>query len=108
MGARVPILSPNGHPNPSQRQQKGFGKTQTFKNFHVPQNSPKKKKQREGVQKKIKLSKILRCAKQPLQQQFWGFQGAHGSGYMGLIATMWVPIGDRVPLLSPNDQSKPS
>ena len=32
-----------------------------------------------------------------------GFQGAHSSGYMGLAATMWVPMGAQVPLLSLND-----
>uniref|UniRef100_A0A7S4FWC1 Uncharacterized protein n=1 Tax=Eutreptiella gymnastica TaxID=73025 RepID=A0A7S4FWC1_9EUGL len=25
------------------------------------------------------------------KQQFRGFEGAHGPGYMGLAATMWVP-----------------
>ena len=34
MGARVPILSPNDHPNPFQRQQKDFGENKKFlKNF---------------------------------------------------------------------------
>ena len=34
-------------------------------------------------------------------QQFWGFRGVYGLGYMGLAATMWVPMGARVPILSP-------
>ena len=35
--------------------------------------------------------------------QCWGFRGAHGPGYMGLAAAMRVPMGTRVPVLSPND-----
>ena len=34
-GAGVPILSPNDHPNRSQRRQKDFGKTQIFENFQL-------------------------------------------------------------------------
>ena len=37
VGARVPILSPNDHLNPSQRGQKVFRKSQFFENFQVPQ-----------------------------------------------------------------------
>ena len=33
IGARVPVLFPNDHPNPSQRRQKGFGKMRIFGNF---------------------------------------------------------------------------
>ena len=36
------------------------------------------------------------------------FRGAHGPGYMGLATTTWVPMGGRVPVLSPNDHPKPS
>ena len=31
MGAQVPVLSPNDHPNPSYKQQKGFIKSQILK-----------------------------------------------------------------------------
>ena len=41
-GAPVPVLSPNDHPKPSQRQQKGFGKSQIFNNFQEPQKGLKK------------------------------------------------------------------
>ena len=36
MGARVPILSPNDHRNPTQRRQKDFGKNQNLENCQVP------------------------------------------------------------------------
>ena len=39
-----------------------------------------------------------------LNQQFLGFWGTHGPGYMGLAATKWVPIGAQVP----NDHPNPS
>ena len=39
---------------------------------------------------------------------FWGFRRAHGTGYIGLAATTWVPIGAQVPVLSPNDHPNPS
>ena len=35
-------------------------------------------------------------------------EGGHGSGYMGLAATTWIPMGARVPVLSPNDRPNPS
>ena len=31
----------------------------------------------------------------------------HGLGYVGLAATTWVPMGSRVPVLSPNDHPNP-
>ena len=31
-----------------------------------------------------------------------------GGGGMGLAATTWVPMGTRVPVLSPNDHPNPS
>ena len=31
-----------------------------------------------------------------MQHQFWGFWGAHGTGYIGLAATTWVPMGTRI------------
>ena len=40
-GGGVPILSPDDHPNPSQGQEKGFGKKLSFNKFQVPPNSPK-------------------------------------------------------------------
>ena len=46
--------------------------------------------------------------KQPKQQQFQGFQGAHGPGHMGIVATACVPMGAQVPALSPNDHPSPS
>ena len=46
--------------------------------------------------------------KQPTQQQFWGFRRANGTGYIGLAATMWVPMGAQIPLLSPNYHPNPS
>ena len=52
---------------------------------------------------KIEFSKILGATKPPKQQQFWGFQGAHVRGYMGLAATTWVPMSAEVPVLSPSD-----
>ena len=68
MGAGVSVLSPNDHPNLSKRQQMGFGK--------------------------IKFSKILRFH----QQQFCGFRGGGiAPGYMGLVATTWVPMFARDP-----------
>ena len=33
---------------------------------------------------------------------------AHGTGYIGLAATTWVPMGAQVPTLSPNDHPNPS
>ena len=42
---------------------------------------------------------------QPLVCGFWE---AHGPGYMGLAATMWAPMGTKVPVLSPNDDPNPS
>ena len=47
----------------------------------------------EGFRRKANFEKILGVTKQPTQQQSWSFLGAHGSGYMGLSATMWVPMG---------------
>ena len=40
--------------------------------------------------------------------QFWGFWGAHTAGYMGLVTTMWVPIGAEVPVLLPKDHPNTS
>ena len=39
MGAQIPTLTPNDHPNPSERQQRGLGKHQIFENVQVPLNS---------------------------------------------------------------------
>ena len=39
MGAQVPVLSPNDHPNPFQGRQKGFGKGRILKNFQEPLNN---------------------------------------------------------------------
>ena len=40
------------------------------------------------------------CAHTKYHTNFWG---AHSSGWMGLVATTWVPIGAQVPILSPNN-----
>ena len=39
VGAQVPVLSANDHPNPSQGRQKCFGKSRNVKNFQVSLNS---------------------------------------------------------------------
>ena len=39
MGAQVPVLSLNYHPNPSQGQQKGFGKSRILEILQVSLNS---------------------------------------------------------------------
>ena len=83
MGAQVPVLSPNDHPNPSQGRQKGFGKR--------------------------RISEILQVSLNSLHNgKFRGFWGGHGSGYMGLAATTWVPMGAQVPVLSLNHHPNPS
>ena len=51
MGARVPVLSPNDHPNPSPGATQGFGKKSIFEISQVPKT-----------------------------QQFWGFWGGGGGG----------------------------
>ena len=43
-----------------------------------------------------------------LQTAISGFQGAHGPGYRGLVATTWVPMGAQVPVLLPSDHPNPS
>ena len=83
MGAQVPVLSPNDHQDHSQGQLKGFAENQILKKFSG-------------------------ATKQPKQQQFSAFPGAHGACYMGLVATTWVPMGAQVPVLSPNDHPNPS
>ena len=83
MGAQVPVLSLNHHPNPSQGQQKGFGKR--------------------------RISEILQVSLNSLHNgKFRGFWRGHGSGYMGLVATTWVPMGAQVPVLSLNHHPNPS
>ena len=52
---RVPMVSPNDQPNPSQRRQNESGKRRNFENFQMP-NQPKK------------------------NRKFGGFRGAHGGG----------------------------
>ena len=46
--------------------------------------------------------------KHPTKRQFRGFWAGHGSGYMGLPATTWVPMGAQVPVLSLNHHPNPS
>ena len=62
----------------------------------------------EGFRKKANFGNLAGVTKQPTQRQFRGFWGGHGSGYMGLAATTWVPMGAQVPVLSLNHHSNPS
>ena len=78
-GAELPVLSPIDHPNLYQGCQKGLEKALIFRKFS-------------------------RGTQQPKQRQFRG----HGKGYMGLPATIWVPMGAQVAVLSPNDHPSPS
>ena len=56
----------------------------------------------EGFRKKANFGNLARVTKQPTQRQFRGFWGGHGSGYMRLAATTWVPMNAQVPVLSLN------
>ena len=60
------------------------------------------------VRVKLKFKRSSGVPKQYTQQQFWGFWGAHGLGYMGPTDTMWVPMDAQVPILSPIDHPNPS
>ena len=62
----------------------------------------------EGFPKKSNFGNLAGITKQPTQRQFQGFWGGHGSDYMGLAATMWVPMGAQVPVLSLNHHPNPS
>ena len=62
----------------------------------------------EGFRKKANFGNLAGVTKQPTQRQFRGFGGAHGSGYMGLAAITWVPMGAQVPVLSLNHHPNPS
>ena len=64
MGPPVLVLSPNDYPNQSQEQRKGF--RGTFPKFQVP------------------LYNVN-------NSNFGAFGGAHGLGYMGPVASTWVP-----------------
>ena len=56
------------------------------------------------------------CTAHGLGHTSWGrgissgsrFWRAHGTGYIGLAATTWVPLGAQVPVLSPNHHPNPS
>ena len=61
----------------------------------------------EGFRKKANFGNLAGVTKQSTQRQFRGFWGAHGSGYMGLAATTWVPMGAQVPVLSLNHHPNP-
>ena len=63
---------------------------------------------KEGFRKKANFGNLVGVTKQPTQQQFRGFWRGHGSGYMGLAATTWVPMGAQVPILSLNHHPNPS
>ena len=43
-----------------------------------------------------------------LRNSNFGASGDHGPGYMGLVATMWVPMGATAPVSSPNDHPNTS
>ena len=58
--------------------------------------------------KESKCEFFSNVTKRLTQRQFWGFRRAYGTGYIGLAATMCVPMGAQVPLLSPNDHPNPS
>ena len=62
----------------------------------------------EGFRKSRIFGNLAGVTKQPTQRQFQGFWGGHGSGYMGLAATTWVPMGAQVPVLSLNHHPNPS
>ena len=62
----------------------------------------------EGFRKKANFGNLAGVTKQPTQRQFRGFWGGHGSGYIGLAATTWVPMGAQVPVLSLNHHPNPS
>ena len=142
MGAQVPALSLNHHPNSSQGRRKGFRKKANFGNLPgvtkqltqaisrllggpwlglyglgghyvgphgcsstriVTKSSPKPiPGATEGFPKQWNFENLAGVTKHPPQQQFRGFWEGHGSGYMGLAATTWVPMGAQVPVLSLN------
>ena len=60
------------------------------------------------VSEKGNFGNLVGVTKQPTQRQFRGFWGGHGSGYMGLAATTWDPMGAQVPVLSLKDHPNPS
>ena len=60
------------------------------------------------VQKQWNLEIFSGATGQPTNNNRGSFQGPNGSGYMGLAATMWAPMGAQVPVLSPNDHPNPS
>ena len=62
----------------------------------------------EGFAKKANFGNLAGVTKQPTQRQFRGFWRGHGSSYMGLAATTWVPMGAQVPVLSLNHHPNPS
>ena len=62
----------------------------------------------EGFPKKSSFGNLAGVTKQPTQRQSRGFWGGRGSGYMGLAATTWVPMGAQVPILSLNHHPNPS
>ena len=49
--------------------------------------------------KKRNFQKLSSATKQPKQQHFLGFRGAHGAGYMDLANTTQVPMGDLVSIV---------
>ena len=79
MGARVPMLSQMMTLTIPRPTQGLLEKNQSFEIFQVP-----------------------------LNQQFQELQTAHGPSHKGLAATVWIPMGARVPILSPNDDPNPS
>ena len=75
----------------------------------VTKSSPKPiPRATEGFPKKSNFGNLAGVTKQRTQRQFRGFLEGHGSGYMGLAATTWVPVGAQVPVLSLNHHPNPS
>ena len=74
----------------------------------VTKSSPKPIPPTGGFRKKANFGNLVGVTKQPTQRQFRGFWGGHGSGYIGLAATTWVPMGAQVPVLSLNHHPNPS
>ena len=79
-GSQVPVLSPNGHPNPLQGRHKSFRKSGIFQNFSADA-----------------------CQHENGNVGVFGGPMVRATG-----ARTWVPMDARVPVLSPNDHANPS
>ena len=45
----------------------------------------------------MKFVRTPNATEPPTNSNFGAFRGAHGSGYIGLAATTWVPMGAQYP-----------